>query len=44
MRTIEVTPDGLELKEVFEGFTVQEVIDSTEAKLNIDNVEENVSI
>ncbi|PZX01628.1 3-oxoacid CoA-transferase subunit B [Psychrobacillus insolitus] len=42
--TIEVTPDGLVLKEVFEGFTLQEVIDSTEAKLNIDNVEENVSI
>ena len=40
--TIEVTPDGLELKEVFEGFTIQEVIDSTEAKLIIDNVEENV--
>lgn len=30
---IEVTPKGLELKEVFEGFTVQEVIDSTEADL-----------
>lgn len=30
---IEVTPDGLELKEVFEGFTVQDVIDSTEAEL-----------
>ena len=42
--TIEVTPDGLVLKEVFEGFTLQDVIDSTEAKLNVDNVEENVSI
>lgn len=30
---IEVTPEGLELKEVFEGFTVQDVIDSTEADL-----------
>lgn len=35
---IEVTPEGLELKEVFEGFTVQEVIDSTEADLIVKDV------
>ncbi|WP_342598663.1 3-oxoacid CoA-transferase subunit B [Psychrobacillus sp. FSL H8-0483] len=40
--TIEVTPEGLVLREVFEGFTVQDIIDSTEAPLNIDNVQENV--
>lgn len=39
---IEVTPAGLVLKEVFEGFSVQDVIDSTDASLNIDNVKENV--
>ncbi|MGB5944655.1 3-oxoacid CoA-transferase subunit B [Paenisporosarcina sp.] len=39
---IEVTPTGLVLKEVFEGFSVQDVIDSTDASLNIDNVKENV--
>ncbi|MBU0903817.1 MAG: 3-oxoacid CoA-transferase subunit B [Planococcaceae bacterium] len=39
---IEVTPNGLVLKEVFEGFTVQDVIDSTEASLNVDDVKENV--
>ncbi|WP_025786125.1 3-oxoacid CoA-transferase subunit B [Sporosarcina sp. D27] len=33
---IEVTPDGLVLKEVFEGYTVQDVIDSTGADLKID--------
>lgn len=33
---IEVTPDGLVLKEVFEGYTVQEVVDSTGADLKID--------
>ncbi len=32
---IDVTPDGLELKEVFEGFTVEDVINSTEAELNV---------
>ena len=37
---IEVTPEGLELKEVFEGFTVQEVIDSTEASLIVNDVKE----
>ena len=41
---IEVTPEGLELKEVFEGFTVQDVIDSTEASLIVKNVKENVQI
>lgn len=35
---IEVTPEGLELKEVFEGFTIQEVIDSTEADLIVKDV------
>ncbi|MFS0574810.1 3-oxoacid CoA-transferase subunit B [Sporosarcina sp. 179-K 3D1 HS] len=40
---IDVTPDGLELKEVFEGFTVQEVIDSTEADLIVNDVKEGVS-
>ncbi len=39
---IEVTSTGLVLKEVFEGFTVQDVIDSTDASLNIDDVKENV--
>lgn len=32
---IEVTSDGLELKEVFEGFTVEDVINSTEAELKV---------
>lgn len=41
---IEVTADGLELKEVFEGFTVQDVIDSTEATLITKNVVENVQL
>ncbi|KQL32552.1 MULTISPECIES: 3-oxoacid CoA-transferase subunit B [Bacillaceae] len=40
--TIEVTPEGLVLKEVYEGYTVQDIIDSTEASLNVDNVKENV--
>lgn len=39
---IEITPGGLELKEVFEGFTIQEVIDSTEAHLIVENVIEGV--
>lgn len=39
---IEVTSTGLVLKEVFEGFSVQDVIDSTDASLNIDDVKENV--
>ncbi|MDI2586087.1 3-oxoacid CoA-transferase subunit B [Psychrobacillus sp. NEAU-3TGS] len=41
---IEVTPEGLELKEVFEGFSVQDIIDSTEATLIVNNVKENVQI
>ena len=40
---IEVTPEGLELKEVFEGFTVQDVIDSTEADLIVKDVIEGVN-
>lgn len=32
---IEVTPDGLELKEVFEGFTLEDVVNSTEAELKV---------
>lgn len=39
---IDVTADGLELKEVFEGFTIQEVIDSTEAALIVKDVIEGV--
>lgn len=35
---IEVTKDGLVLSEVFEGFTVQDIIDSTDAPLNTKNV------
>ena len=35
---IEVTDSGLVLSEVFEGFTVQDIIDSTDAPLNTDNV------
>lgn len=41
---IEVTPEGLVLKEVFEGFTVQDVVNSTEAELNTKNVVENVQL
>lgn len=33
---IEVTPEGLTLKEVFDGFTVQDVIEATEAPLKIE--------
>jgi 3-oxoacid CoA-transferase subunit B len=39
---IDVTSEGLELKEVFEGFTIQEVIDSTEAALIVKDVIEGV--
>lgn len=35
---IEVTKGGLVLSEVFEGFTVQDIIDSTDAPLNTENV------
>lgn len=41
---IEVTENGLELKEVFDGYSVQDIIDATEAELIINNVRENVSI
>lgn len=41
---IEVTDNGLELKEVFEGYSVQDIIDATEADLIIKNVKENVAI
>lgn len=37
---IEVTSEGLELKEVFEGFTVQDVLDSTEATLIVKDVKQ----
>lgn len=41
---IEVTENGLELKEVFEGYSVQDIIDATDAELIVNNVRENVSI
>ncbi|MFL0582014.1 3-oxoacid CoA-transferase subunit B [Solibacillus silvestris] len=41
---IEVTSRGLELKEVFEGYSVQDVIQSTEANLIVENVKESFSI
>jgi acyl CoA:acetate/3-ketoacid CoA transferase beta subunit len=41
---IEVMPVGLELKEVFEGFSVQNVIDSTDANLIVKDVKEIVQI
>lgn len=41
---IEVTEDGLELKEVFEGYSVQDIIEATEAELIIKDVRENVAI
>lgn len=41
---IEVTEAGLELKEVFEGYTVQDIIDATEATLIIKDIKENVAI
>lgn len=41
---IDVTSRGLELKEVFEGYSVQDVIQSTEANLIVENVKESVSI
>lgn len=40
---IDVTPDGLELKEVFEGYSIQDIIDSTEAELIVKDVKEGVS-
>ncbi|GKV57268.1 putative succinyl-CoA:3-ketoacid coenzyme A transferase subunit B [Sporosarcina sp. NCCP-2222] len=41
---MEVTQAGLELKEVFEGYSVQDVIDSTAADLIVTNAREQVSI
>lgn len=41
---IEVTDKGLVLKEVFDGFTVEDVVNSTEAPLNVENVLENVQL
>lgn len=41
---IDVTSRGLELKEVFEGYSVEDVIQSTEANLIVENVKESVSI
>lgn len=41
---IDVTPEGLELKEVFEGYSVQDIIDSTEASLIVQQVKENVIV
>lgn len=41
---IEVTDKGLVLREVFAGFTVEDIVNSTEAKLNIENVLENVQL
>ena len=35
---IEVTENGLVLTEVFEGFSVQDIIDSTDAPLDTENV------
>lgn len=41
---IEVTDEGLVLKEVFEGFTVEDVVNSTEAMLITENVAQNVQV
>ena len=41
---IEVTETGLELKEVFEGYSIQDIIDATEAELIVKDVKENVAI
>ncbi|MFJ8066136.1 3-oxoacid CoA-transferase subunit B [Psychrobacillus sp. NPDC096426] len=41
---IEVTEEGLELKEVFEGYSIQDIIDATEATLITKDVKENVAI
>lgn len=41
---IEVTERGLVLKEVFEGFSVQDVIDSTEAELIVNGVKDSVHV
>ncbi|MGE7918642.1 3-oxoacid CoA-transferase subunit B [Viridibacillus sp. NPDC093762] len=41
---IDVTPAGLVLREVFEGYTVEEVVAATGADLNIENVQENIVV
>ncbi|MGE7622771.1 3-oxoacid CoA-transferase subunit B [Viridibacillus sp. NPDC096237] len=41
---IDVTPSGLVLREVFEGYTVEEVVAATGANLNVENVQENVVV
>ncbi|MEK4759078.1 3-oxoacid CoA-transferase subunit B [Viridibacillus sp. FSL E2-0187] len=41
---IDVTPTGLVLREVFEGYTVEEVVAVTGADLNVENVQENVVV
>ncbi|QOV13072.1 3-oxoacid CoA-transferase subunit B [Viridibacillus arvi] len=41
---IDVTPTGLVLREVFEGYTVEEVVAATGADLNVENVKENVVV
>ncbi len=41
---IEVTDQGLVLKEVFEGFTVEDVVNSTEATLITENIVENMQL
>ncbi|MFF3101414.1 3-oxoacid CoA-transferase subunit B [Viridibacillus arvi] len=41
---IDVTPTGLVLREVFEGYTVEEVVAATGADLNVENVQENVVV
>lgn len=40
---MDVTSQGLELKEVFEGYSIQDIIDSTEATLIIKDVIEGVN-
>lgn len=41
---IDVTPSGLVLREVYEGYTVEEVVAATGAYLNVENVQENVVV
>jgi len=41
---IEVTSRGLELKEVFEGYSIQDVLQSTEATLIVEDVKLSVSL
>ena len=41
---IEVTSEGLELKEVFEGYSVQDIIDSTEATLIVKDVKKTYKL